>query len=43
MGLSRKNSDYSFDGVFRYSSIDEINQAERRLANKKTSIRRYAE
>ena len=24
MSLSRKNSDYSFDGVFRYSSIDEI-------------------
>ena len=38
MGLSRKNSDYSFDGIFRYSSIDEINQAERRLANKKQAL-----
>ena len=38
MGLSRKNSDYSFDGIFIYSSIDEINQAERRLANKKQTL-----
>lgn len=38
MGLFRKNSDYSFDGTFKYSSIDEINQAERRLANKKQAL-----
>ena len=38
MGLSRKNSDYSFDGNFIYSSIDEINQSERRLANKKQAL-----
>lgn len=38
MGLFRKKSDYSYDGTFKYSSIEMINQAKRRLASKKQAL-----